>query len=270
MKKIKIIAVLTALVMFVCFFMVLSSNNNTKKDAEKFVNAVNVSAVVATQDISPYTMLTNDMVELRQVTVAENTAGYYAALGDVVGKVCTSDIFSGEIITENRIADEQDTAIGLAHKIEDGKRAITIEVDIEQAVANTIRVGNYVDIIFFTEVENMNDNNEVTAGVYFNSLLGDQNPANTVVLQDNIGLEFATISLQKIKVLALDDTFFSSKNDPVTGNSYSSVTLEVTPEQAAQLALMNEGKSSIVFVLRPQDDDSTVNNNRSSVLKNVD
>ena len=75
--------------------------------------------------------------------------------------------------------------------------------------------------------------------------------------------------MQKIKVISLNDKFYSAPNDPATGNSYGSITLEATPEQAAQLALMDKSKGRLVFTLRPQADDGSVNQPRGFILKNV-
>lgn len=265
MKKIQMIALLAALIMFFCFYRILFSNSGSAGEGNSGLSArpVSAKAVVAVQDIAPYTTLTKDMVELREIAVDSEGAGYYKNVNDVVGKVATAGIFKDEMLTGKRITDSGSPAAGLALRLEKGKRAVTIEVDTEQTVANTIKVGNYVDVIYVANADGK------TAGAFFDSALGAQNPANGQILHGAMGTDYSAIVMQKIKVISLNDKFYSAPNDPATGNSYGSITLEATPEQAAQLALMDKSKGRLVFTLRPQADDGSVNQPRGFILKNV-
>jgi pilus assembly protein CpaB len=101
-------------------------------------------------------------------------------------------------------------------------------------------------------------------------IMGPQNPANAQIVNDSIGNEFSVIALQNIKVAALGNSFSFDSNKDYKDEEYVSVTLEVTPSQAAQIALMKSGEGKIQLALRPQEDSNVVKEPRGSVLKNYE
>lgn len=241
MRKIQIVAVLSALIMFICGYLFLSSRGGentgiTKEDQ--------ISVVVATRDIAPNTALTSKMLTVNRIAASEGLKNYYTAVGDVVGSVSTADVFAGEVLTTNRVVTKDDVAFGLSTRLEKAKRAVSIEVDIEQGVANNLKVGNYVDVIFTAQ----NKAGQISGF------------STSQVVKENLGQYFSVIALQNIKVVALDDTFYFDRNATGKDQQYGSVTLEVTPAEAAKIALLNnDSDGKIQLVLRPQDDESTVN-----------
>lgn len=262
MKKIQIIALLSALIMFICGYIFISSDNGNIGIGK----GETISVVVAKQDIAPGTTLTSEMLTVKRMAASQGLTNYYTKVGDIAGSVCTSDVFSGEVITNNRII-KQDTAVGLATRLEKGMRAVSIEVGTEQGVANNLRVGNYVDVIFTAEVKSEGNNRSATAGMVMSQLFGEGDPANTHVVSDNLGQFFSVIVLQKIKIVALDDAFYFDSIAGGEDRHYGSVTLEVTPAQAAKIALLNGNQGEIQLVLRSQDDEETVNESRQNVLQ---
>ncbi|TEB12141.1 flagellar basal body P-ring biosynthesis protein FlgA [Pelotomaculum sp. FP] len=265
MKKIQIIAVLSALIMFICGYLFLSSQGGGNTSSTK---GGQIPAVVATQDIAPGTTLTSKMLTVKRIAANEGQTNYYTAVDDAVGSVCISDVSSGEVLTTDRVLKGDNATFGLSALLEKGKRAISIEVDTEQGVANNLKVGNYVDVVFTAQIEAGEINGlTASAGMILSKVCGEKEPANAQVIHENLGQYFSAIALQKIKVVALDDTFHSDRNAAVKDQQYSSVTLEVTPAEAAKIALLKDNKGKIQLVLRPQDDESTVNESRESVLE---
>ena len=265
MKKIQIIAVLSALIMFVCGFLLFSSQGNGTASVMK---GGQISVVTVTQDIAQYTTLTSGMLTVSYVDSGTELKNYYSSVDDVVGSVCISDVYSGEILTANRVIKEDNGALGLSACLEKGKRAVSIEVDTEQGVANNLKVGNYVDVIFTAQIEAGQVNGAaISAGRLLTETCGANEPANVQVVSENLGQNFSVIALQNIKVVALDNTFNSAGNMISEDSQYSSVTLEVTPTEAARIALLKDNNGKIRLVLRSLDDKNIVNEPRESVLQ---
>lgn len=260
LKKIRLIALIAALITCISLYLIVS---NLQKGGSIALNSKTISVVTATQNIAPYTKITSEMVSAQNITASDGIQNYFTQIGDVVGKTCKSDIYAGEVITSNRIAEEKDISLGLATQLENGMRAVTIAVDVEQGVAATIKAGNYVDVIYVNKVDG--GSGDATASSYLNSAAGAKNPANSQTLYHNYGQYFAVTALQNVKVVALDNIFY--KDD--TKTSYQSVTLGVTPEQAAQLALMCDGEGTIRLSLRPQEDKTMISEPRGEVFENA-
>lgn len=266
MRKFRIIALLAAVVAFVCGYRLLTvadlENNGTDRAAE-----LRIIVVAATQDIEPYTVLTAEMLRIENIIIGEGISGYYTSPDDVIGLFCTSKIYSGEIITANRISDSDDP-LGLSMQLEEGKRAVTLAVDIEQGVGNNIRVGNYVDIVFVSELKGDNTNAAVAAGLFFAEMYSGRGPENIQVLYNDIDSVFSLIALQNIKVVALDKTYISDTADSGGKGEYASVTFEATPEEAARIALLsNTSKGYIQLILRPQNDSGEAHSPIGSILQ---
>ena len=270
MKKIRIIALLAAVAMFASLFLILTNVQNSTKQREQDTESdiQKIKVVKAVVNIPPYTTITEDMVEIKEISAERTFDDFFGKMEDVVGRIAVSDIFQGDVVSPRRIAKEGDVALGLAYSIEEGKRAMTLSVNIEQGVANALKVGNYVDIIFTGSIsaeEDETTGQTIPAGATLDSVLGAESPANSQILHNRLNPTFSFIAFQRLKVLALDDKFYKAKADPVTGNSYASVTLEVTPEQATQLVLLRRSYPADL-VLRNQNDDEIVNEPRGEIL----
>lgn len=270
MKKIRIIALLAAVAMFASLFLILTDvQNSTKQREQETVSDIRkIKVVKAVVNIPPYTTITEDMVEIKEISAERTFDDFFGKTEDVVGRIAVSDILQGDVVSPRRIAKEGDVALGLAYSIEEGKRAMTLSVNIEQGVANALKVGNYVDIIFTGSIsaeEDETTGQTIPAGATLDSVLGAESPANSQILHNRLNPRFSFIAFQRLKVLALDDKFYKAKSDPVTGNSYASVTLEVTPEQATQLVMLRRSYAADL-VLRNQNDDEIVNEPRGEIL----
>ena len=270
MKKILIIALLSALVFFASLFMILTkvSNSADQKQNEYSKDVQKIKVVKAIVDIPPYTKITEEMVEITDILAEQTFKDFFKKTEDVVGRITVSDIYQGDVISTNRIAKEGDVALGLAYNVQEGMRAMTVSVNIEQGVANTLKVGNYVDVIFtgnFMDEEEDANGQKIPAGIALDSILGEESPANSQVIHNRVNSKFSIMAFQKLKVLALDDKFFTAKDDTVTENSYACVTVEVTPEQAIQFAMLKR-TCNADLVLRNQNDEEVINEPRGEVL----
>jgi pilus assembly protein CpaB len=253
--------------MFVCGYLYLTSTGSKSSSGSSVSSGQDtkmIDVVIAVQDIPPYTTLTNEMLIVKQTADNATLTNFYTSIKDVAGSISTTEIFAGEVLNSGRVIKDNNDILGLSAKLENGKRAITINIDVEAGVAQNLKVGNYVDLIYNGAIEEKEINGQkMTAGVYFSSMFGPGKPVNTQVMDETMGLQFSVITLQKIKIVALNNSIEYRTTEPPP--AYSNITFEVTPTEAAKIALMNKS-GNIQLMLRPMEDDSIVSEPRGSVL----
>ncbi len=141
-------------------------------------------------------------------------AGTFSSVADVIDRVTRTELVSGEPILEPKLAPIGSSG-GFSSLIPPGMRALTVSVNVVSGVSGFILPGARVDVL--VTVSQAGKKEESTA---------------------------KTI-LENVQVLAVDQTFERSGDDPV---KVQSVTLLVTPDQAEKLALASvEGKLQLVL-----------------------
>lgn len=157
-------------------------------------------------------------VESRHLKLLEMPAEYvppgsYSAVEDVIDLVTVQPIVSGEILMKARFANNEEGST-LAALVGKNMRAVTVRVDDVIGVAGFLLPGNRVDVLASRREQNRRASAET-------------------ILRD-------------IKVLAVDQTAATEKNEPVIVRA---VTLEVAPPQAEVLFRARE-EGSIQLTLR--------------------
>jgi len=152
--------------------------------------------VSAAMDIPIGTQIDATHVKVIPIPKESLSVGSITKLDDAVGLVASQSLYAGEILTEKRLKTHEGGS-PLAAVIETGKRALTVRVDDVIGVAGFLLPGNRVDIV-----------STKRGGP-------DDTTSETIV--------------QNLKVLAVDQTASSNKNEPVIVRA---VTLEVSPKQA--------------------------------------
>ena len=207
MKKTKIMALVAALL----FMMLLGS----KFFGQKPVNSANtVQVVAATRNIGAHESIGTEDVAYVDVPVQSVHPNVIKDINSVLGKMVKSDIYKGEYLLEDHLIDTEGSpsSYGLAYVLEEGKRAMSFEVDISQGVSQLLTTGSHVDVIY--------------TGSFDDS--GKEATKTKTLLQD-------------IKVVALGSSL-SREIAPANGGSedgigsYTTVTLELTPSQVNELA----------------------------------
>ena len=132
----------------------------------KYLNSLTevTEIVVANQEIPPRTQITAEMLTTKtvHVDVLEVMPNLFTSPDEVVGFITRKKIPQGEPLRNSaemliRIKDDQvvlpdDGTIDRRFFIPSFKRAISISVDSEGAVGNTLRSGDLVDVIFTPRV----------------------------------------------------------------------------------------------------------------------
>lgn len=228
MKKVKFIAILSALIVAVLIYNFLSELSKPT-----VVEVTKTAVVVAAQDILPNILITSDMLTV--VNIPEEAAHIQSEkkVEDVVGKVTSSKIISGEqILSSKLIVPGESTPDGtLAYSIEPGMRAITIAVSNITGLSNMIIPENRVDIIGQYTVSVPQPNGEEKE------------------------IDYAVMLLENVKVLAVDGNK-TEEEKKASETAYTSITLQVTPFQAMETS-MSEFKGNLRAILRSPLDEGT-------------
>jgi pilus assembly protein CpaB len=177
------------------------------------------SVIVASMDLPFGTKIEARHLSSIQMLPGSEPAGAFRELKAVEGKVSRATLLQGEILLEGRFAD-QGSGSTLAAVVEKNMRAVTVRVDDVVGVAGFLLPGNRVDV------------------------LGSRDLANRDAQTETI--------LQNVRVLAVDQTASTDKNEPVVVRA---VTLEVTPGQAEVLVKWKEQGSLQLTLRNPLDED---------------
>jgi len=182
-----------------------------------------VSVVVAKVDIAPKTKITPEMVNEVKVPADYIQPGAVTSLDKAIGVVVREQIVSGEQVSERRLL-RDGKSVGFTGMIPRDKRAVTVAVNEVTGVAGFVKAGDYIDVV-----------------VTFDS----------AIVGDNVSY----VIMQNILVLAANrDTEIGATDttakDGTKELSKGTVTMAVTPDEAAKLTLAEE-KGKIRLALRP-------------------
>jgi pilus assembly protein CpaB len=129
---------------------------------------------------------------------------------------------------------------GLASLLSEGMRAFTITTNVASGVAGFILPGNKVDVLL-----TVSDKGNIPT-------VSDKRN------NDPTGGGITTTLLQNVEILAVDQRVEAPAENKVNSNDLRSVTLLVTPDQAAKLSL-GQSKGTLFLMLRNANDRLAVN-----------
>src|SRR5262245_33120372 len=164
-------------------------------------------AVVTEESVNEIPWYTNALPE-----------GAFATKDDLLGggrRIVLSPLNRGEPVLRSKVTGPGQRA-SLAMQLEEGKRAVTVQVDDVRGVAGFVLPGDFVDIIMIAD--------DVSSRQH---------------------QSYSDILLEHVKVLAIDQLAGEGEGKPTVARA---VTLEVTKEQAQKILLAtNVGKLSLVL-----------------------
>lgn len=224
MKKVYLIAVIFALIAGFATFMFAREldKKTTIKDADT------VQVYVAAEDIEENTQITESMFPngddasnakfvLKTVVAADAGPNYVTDKAYLIGRITADPIYKGEQINSARLHESDADNVSLSFKLEEGMVAYSIVAKAQNGVDGYIGPGDTVDIITFETDESGN-----------------------AVFQ---------IAYEDLKVLRVsnnsDNAAASTNGLPIT--SYSTITVEVTPEQALELREIEQKDYKLVL-----------------------
>jgi len=179
--------------------------------------------VVAALEIPYGTKIESRHVKLVAFPVGTRPDNAYASFEEVEGQVSTNEIARGEMIVTSRLA-RHESGSTLAALVASNMRAVTVRVDDVVGVAGFLLPGNRVDVL-------------------------------ATRLNRRTRRASAETVLRNLKVLAVDQTASTDKNEPVIVRA---VTLEMTPAQSETLAKSKEEGSIQLTLRNPLDNQQVV------------
>jgi len=165
-----------------------------------------VPVLVAAADIPAHTALTAAMVQVVQYAPDAKPADGFAAAAAAVGEITTVAVYRGQPLVAPDLS-SQAAPQTLSFAITPGMRAFTLQVSETSGIADLIRPADHVDVLAVFSQQS-------AAG-------GPPAPPTVDTLE------------QALLVLAVGQRTVGQ--DTAVPASYTTVTLQVTPQQAAQL-----------------------------------
>lgn len=224
MKKVYLIAVVFALIAGFATYMFASEINKktTIKDADT------VTVYVPVEDVEANTAITEEMFAedanyftTKTVLAADQTPNAVTSTEQLVGMVTVDKLYAGEQINAGRLESADGEDVALSIKLPKGKVAYSISAASVTSVDGYICEGDTVDVIVYRDDEKGNEKSEI-----------------------------AYKGLKVIKVSTNTDNAKATKNGSAV-TEYSSLTVEVTKEQALELYDI-ENTYSYKLILNPR------------------
>ncbi|MEA4815937.1 MAG: Flp pilus assembly protein CpaB [Lachnospiraceae bacterium] len=234
MKKFKIIALIAAVVVGIGLYYFLSFLSNSENEVQR------TAVIVAAVNIPENTTIEASMLTTKEIPTEAVLSNAVKNMDEAVGMLVNSGVLAGEQLVFDRLVKvgEQEATDSLAYLVKPGMRAMTISVEQTTGIAGMIKPGNSIDLIYrYTR---------------------EADSAGEEAEEKEEGEETIPVSkilLQNVYVLAVDKNM-SKASTPQSQESYKTITLQVSPEDAVVLNFaVNSGIVSAVL-RSPIDTDS--------------
>ncbi len=218
-----------------------------------------IAVVVAKQDLKKGQQITPAQFAVRELPgeFVHSNAVVVSSFNHLIGRYLVEDMSAGNSLLTSFI--DESFPLDFSDLVKKGRRAMTIQVDTDASTAGMMRPGNRIDIyvnigtrVVGYEEESAADAN-LSAGGDFQKvamqLAGKLSGPSDVILP----------VLQDALVLATGRDAYAEHLDALgqpqrrSTTNYNSITLDVTPEQAALLALAQD-KGDLIGILRNRHD----------------
>ena len=235
MKKVYLVAVIFALIAGFATFMFAREldKKTTIKDADT------VQVYVAQKDIEENTQITESMFGegddqseatfvLKTVVAADAGPNYVSEKKDLIDKITLDPIYKGEQINSARFIEKDADTVSLSFKLQEGMVAYSIVASATNGVDGYIGPGDTVDIITY---ESAGDEGEPVASIAYEDLKVIRVSSNSANASAN------------------------SSGSQIT--SYTTITVEVTPEQALELRTIEQKDYKLILNSRAGEEVTT-------------
>lgn len=232
------------------------------------VSAATRPVVVAAVEIPIGTIVTESMLEIRDLPLSAVVDDTAEEFDQVVGFTARYPINSGEQISRLRLV-EPPKVQALSFQIPDGLRAFTIPVNSNSSPAALLAPGDFVDILLVGPIDKL----VTSQSTYTTRTTLVSAPVKLTLADDEEAPIGVTTLLQNIQVLSVQRTYVAdglvyndaTRGTPPEEGGISNVTLGITPGQAELLWLANQS-GSLTLTLRAFGDDTIVTPGRVSTV----
>lgn len=247
-------------------FAFLSSQGSDKSAIEDALNSGEgaETVVILTRDVGVGEKITSDMLTTRPVPAGALLPGRITNPDEVVGKVAVTPLFAGEQALSSKVTSFEGQTT-LAYKVPEGMRALSLQIPHEAwAAAGLVQPGDRVDVLGITVLEKVDP------------LTGEMKPQ---IVSGLIGQDIEVLAVAQVLVKGIPNTDLRAKQratpegtttsggvTPVAGSNTTaenqpvpepkdgesetyheaiSITLAVTPDLAAKIAIIDAMKDDV-------------------------
>lgn len=140
MKKLIIIALVVSIITGIAVFQFTSAlQNGSAQKTEPVVFAINT--------IPEGTVLTPEMVIIKEIPVEYVHVLSFNKIDDIVGRITKNNIEAEEQVLTSRLSDVNQENNDLSYSIDQNYRALTIITDEEKGVGGYLATGDWVDLV---------------------------------------------------------------------------------------------------------------------------
>ena len=151
-RKLILLCAFFALMIFIILYSTLSSFEDKKE--EKTPEAAGVAVIEAATDISPRTVITEDMLKASVVPESLLPPGALTDKKLIVGHKAGVTILAGDVITRRKL--DVSAAAGFQGLIPDGMRALSFGINDISGVSGFAKPGDHVDILLISSQDGKN------------------------------------------------------------------------------------------------------------------
>ncbi len=199
-----------------------------KRNSEPGISGETDTIFVAMKDIGLGDILNSQVLRLEQWPKDKVPAGALTRIEDVEGRRARTKLYAGEPILENKLSRKGANDNWASAQIPKGYRVVSVKVDQVSGGASLILPGDRVDVLVY---------------LIRDAQKGIEETTTRTVLQD-------------IKVFAVNDVVGVESEKDNKSLAAKTISLLVTPDQAAKLTLATE-MGKIRLVMRPPNDEQT-------------
>lgn len=151
-RKLILLCAFFALMIFIILYSTLSSFEDKKE--EKTPEAAGVAVIEAATDISPRTVITDDMLKASVVPESLLPPGALTDKKLIVGHKAGVTILAGDVITRRKL--DVTAGAGFQGLIPDGMRALSFGINDISGVSGFAKPGDHVDILLISSQDGKN------------------------------------------------------------------------------------------------------------------
>jgi pilus assembly protein CpaB len=226
-----ILSIIMGIVTTVLFFQYMKQFNT-----QKAATVRTVEVVVAKERIDKNEKISSKKLEMVQMPAKNVLPETIKSFTEAEGKMASSVLEKGEPILSHHLVSEQEEGVYVSRKVREGFRAISVGVNLNQSVTNLIEPEDQVDVV----------STKIT-----------KDASNQVQSQ-------SSILLKKVRVLAVGRQMLTPENTKEPYKEFSSVTLEVKPEDSIKLIdATQQGIINLILNKRPlMNEENQINQNQ--------
>lgn len=258
-KRILIFAIIVGLISVALVYFYI---NNMKEDLAAEQDIEYIEVIVAQSIIPAFTAIEEEMLVKKEFPSIAVHPDAILDVNELLGKQNATDIYAGEQILASRLVSET-TVLGLAHRIPEGMRAITIPVSELTGVGGYIEAGDRIDILVYytkdgTELteDEIDETETETEEETEETETETEGTAPIQVNAENVffeGDKFVFTQFQNVEVLEVGPNTSENSGSGVT----SSLTILTSPDKA-EVLLYTSMNGSLYYTLRNVEDEAEV------------